>query len=146
VILPDLNLLLYAYNPRVPQHAVAHAWWTQTISDTEMIGLPHEVSLGFIRIATNRRLGAAAVDLATARETVELWLGLPHVRVLLPGPTHFLRVLDLMEAARVTGATLSDAILAAHAIENRATLFSNDADFSRFPGLRWHNPLAGLHG
>lgn len=141
MILPDLNLLLYAYNPRATQHVAAHAWWTEVVNGTELIGLPHEVSLGFVRIATNRRLGAVAVDLATARATVESWLDLPHVRVLLPGPAHFRQVLDLMAAAQASGAVLSDAVLAAHAIENRATLCSNDADFSRFPGLQWENPL-----
>lgn len=141
MILPDLNLLLYAYNPHVRQHATAHAWWLSVVNGTELIGLPNEVAFGFVRIATNQRLGAAAVDLKTARATVESWLDLPQARMLPPTPNHWRVVMDLMEAAQATGAVLSDAILAAYAIENRATLYSNDADFSRFDGLTWHNPL-----
>lgn len=141
MILPDLNLLLYAYNEHMPQHAAARAWWEGAINGDELIGLPHEVSFGFIRIATNPRLGAAAIPLRQARLVVEGWLGLPQVRMLTPGSTHFRRVMDLMEAAMATGPTLSDAILAAYALENRARLHTNDSDFARFPGLDWVNPL-----
>lgn len=141
MILPDLNLLLYAYNPQVPQHNRARPWWEQAMSNEELIGIPNEVSLGFVRIATNQRLGEAAVTLAEARAVVETWLDLPQVKVLIPGDGHFKRVMDLMEDAMASGSILSDAVLAAYAIENRARLCTNDADFARFPGLDWENPL-----
>jgi len=107
----------------------------------ELIGLPYEISLGFIRIATNSRLGNAAVPLDAARQVVEGWLNLPQTRVLVPSDRHFRRVMDLMAQAMATGAVLSDAILAAYALEHRARLCSNDSDFSRFSGLNWENPL-----
>jgi hypothetical protein len=141
VILPDLNLLLYAYNPHMPQHGAASEWWERTMNGDELIGMPHEVVLGFIRVATNPRLGPAKVALADARRLVESWLDLPHVRVLTPGASHFTRVMDLMAAAMAAGPVLSDAILAAYAIAHRATLFTNDGDFARFPELQWENPL-----
>jgi toxin-antitoxin system PIN domain toxin len=141
VILPDLNLLLYAYNPHVPQHRLARRWWEAVMNGDELIGLPLEVAFGFIRVATNPRLGAARVGLADARRVVEDWLGLPQTRVLTPGATHFSRVMDLMAAAMAAGPVLSDAILAAYAMEHRARLFTNDGDFARFPGLQWENPL-----
>jgi uncharacterized protein len=142
VILPDLNLLLYAYNPLAPQHAKARSWWEGVLNGTELIGIPHEISFGFVRIATNPKLGAATVSLAQARSVVESWHSVPHARVLVPGARHFDRVMTLMGQAMASGALLSDAILAAYAIEHRATLCSNDADFSRFTGLNWVNPLA----
>lgn len=141
MILPDLNLLLYAYNSHAPQHEAARTWWESTVNGNELIGMPYEVAYGFIRIATNRRLGDAAVPLAVARSVVEEWLSLPQIRMLTPSPQHFARVMALMTAAMVSGAVLSDAILAAYAIENRACLFTNDTDFARFPGLDWRNPL-----
>jgi len=143
MILPDLNLLLYAYNPHVPQHERAASWWEGVMRGDELLGLPNEVCLGFVRIATNRRLGPAAVGLGEARAVVEGWLDLPQARVLVPGPDHFSIVMDLMEQCMGSGAIVSDAILAAHAIQHRATLCSNDADFARFPELDWVNPLAG---
>jgi uncharacterized protein len=141
MILPDLNLLLYAYNPHMPQHAAARQWWESVLNGDELIGLPFEVAFGFIRIATNPRLGQVAVPLQAARSVVEGWLGLPQVRTLTPSARHFARAMDLMTSAMASGAILSDAILAAYAIENRARLYSNDADFARFPGLHLENPL-----
>ncbi|MEK6608622.1 MAG: hypothetical protein AABZ30_13260, partial [Myxococcota bacterium] len=46
------------------------------------------------------------------------------------------------EARGVGGALTTDTHLAALAIEHQCELHSNDADFHRFPGLRWRNPLA----
>ena len=141
MILPDLNLLLYAYNPHVPQHDRAKTWWEGVMQGDELIGLPNEISLGFVRIATNPRLGAAAVSLTAAKSVVEDWLQLPHARVLIPEADHFSRVMNLMEHAMGAGSLVSDAALAAYAIANRATLCSNDSDFARLPDLNWVNPL-----
>lgn len=141
MILPDLNLLLYAYNPQTPQHGAARGWWEQAMNGDELIGIPLEIAFGFVRIATHPRLGAARVPLINARQVVEGWMDLPQVRPLVPGAVHFNRVMELMTAAMAAGPVLSDAILAAYAIEHRATLFTNDSDFARFPGLMWQNPL-----
>lgn len=141
MILPDLNVLLYAYNPHVQQHASALRWWQKAVADPELIALPHEVLFGFIRIATNPRLGQAAVTLDAAKAVVDSWLTLSQVRVLTPTAGHYRRVMQLMERAMARGAVLSDAVLASYAIEHRATLCTNDSDFARFDGLQWHNPL-----
>jgi uncharacterized protein len=132
----DLNFLLYAYNAHMPQHGAAQHWWKKAMNGDELIGLPFEVAFGFIRVATHPRLGTARVSLVDARLVVENWLNLPQARVLSPGALHFTRVMDLMAAALAAGPVLSDAILAAYAIEHRATLFTNAGDFARFPGLQ----------
>lgn len=141
MILPDINLLLYAYNVHVPQHGAALRWWESAMNGTELIGLPNEVTLGFIRIATNPRLGPASVPLQAARQVVEMWLKLPNVRVLTPPADHFAKVINLVAQAMGSGTLVSDAVLASYAIENRAVLYTNDVDFSRFPALNWRNPL-----
>ena len=141
MILPDLNILLYAYNPHAPKHSSAAQWWESALNDSELIGLPHEILFGFVRIATNARLGAAAVSLDAAWETVNSWKDRPHSKLLIPGPDHFEEVMDLMRKSNSSGKILSDAVLANYAIANRATLYSNDSDFSRFEGLKWVNPI-----
>lgn len=141
MILPDLNLLLYAYNPRTLHHERARNWWENAVNGTELIGLPHEILFGFVRISTNIRLGAAAVPLGAAKGVVSSWIEQPNTRILTPDADHFDRVMTLMATSNSVGRVLSDAILAAHAIANRATLHSNDSDFARFEGLDWHNPL-----
>ena len=100
-----------------------------------------EVSFGFVRISTNPKLGKAQVPLTQARRVVETWLAQPQTRSLLPAAGHFGHVMELMEKAMATGPILSDAILAAYAIDNRATLYSSDTDFARFKDLEWVNPL-----
>jgi toxin-antitoxin system PIN domain toxin len=141
MILPDLNLLLYAHNPFCAQHERASEWWESVLNGDEIVGLPHEVTLGFVRIATHPRLGKAAVPLAAAKSVVLGWLSLRGTRVLLPKEDHTARVSELMEQAGASGALASDASLAVHAIVHRATLCTNDGDFARFPGLDWTNPL-----
>lgn len=143
MILPDINLLLYAYNPMVPQHRAAASWWEEAMNGEELIGLPNEVCLGFVRIATNPRLGPAAVSLRDARAVVDGWLALPNARPLLPAVDHFRIVMDLMEKTMGSGPLISDAVLAAYAIQSNSVLHTNDSDFSRFQGLKWRNPLVG---
>ena len=144
MILPDLNLLLYAYNPHCAQHQKALSWWRSCLNGDRLIGIPHEVAFGFVRIATNSRLGEAAVTLDKASTVVEGWLDLPQSRLLNPSAHHFRRVMELMRQAQASGGLLSDAILASYAIEHSATLCTNDSDFSRFPGLDWENPLQDI--
>ena len=141
MILPDINLLVYAYNSDSPGHSRAKAWWEACLSGQQPIGLPWAVILGYLRLMTNR---SVLVDPFTPREAVghiRSWLERPQVQVLQPGPRH-LELLDgLMKDAQASGHLMTDAHLAALAIEHQAELHSNDADFSRFPGLRWTNPL-----
>lgn len=141
MILPDLNLLIYAYQPASPHHEKAREWWEGMLNGTVGIGLPHEVALGFVRIATNPKLGRAAVSLEEATAVVQGWLKAPMTRVLLPDADHCERVFDLLARAGGSGLLVSDASLAVHAIRARATLCTNDGDFARFPGLIWTNPL-----
>ncbi|MFM7250562.1 MAG: PIN domain-containing protein [Planctomycetaceae bacterium] len=77
-----------------------------------------------------------------ARRRVERWFEQPHVRLLVPGTDTFALFFDLLEAAGLGGNLTTDALIAAHAIEHNATLFSPDLDFGRFPDLKWIDPLA----
>jgi toxin-antitoxin system PIN domain toxin len=142
VIIPDINLLVYAYNSDAPLHAPARAWWEETLSGTQAVGLPWVVCLGFVRLMTSR---AVLVNPMTAHETlqhVRSWAALPQADIVQPGPRH-LDVLDSFAGAgALTSAMSTDAHLAALAVEFQAELHSNDADFSRFAKLRWRNPLA----
>ena len=147
MILPDLNLLLYAYNPYSREHESARRWWESALAGGEIIGLPDEISLGFVRIATHPRLGPATVSVEAAKRVMLTWLKQPGVRVLLPKEDHASKVLDLMQRAGASGALTSDASLAVHAMENRATLCTNDSDLRQrlraFPRPRLEKSSAG---
>ncbi|MGM0576049.1 MAG: type II toxin-antitoxin system VapC family toxin [Myxococcota bacterium] len=141
MILPDVNLLVYAYNADAPRHAAAKAWWEETLTDHRPVGLPWAVAMGFVRIMTHPRVLVHPMEPGRAVEMVRSWLQRSHVHVLAPGPRH-LNILDsLLGEIGVAGSLTTDAHLAALAIEHQAELHSNDADFARFSGLVWHNPL-----
>jgi toxin-antitoxin system PIN domain toxin len=142
MIIPDVNLLIYAYDRRSGFHDRAVEWWEKSLSGAEAVGLPWVASLGFLRLITNARVFENPMPVRMATGVVQSWLGRPQVQVLQAGSTHadiLLRLLDeLGTAANLT----TDAHLAALAIEYRAILHTADTDFARFPGLRWKNPLA----
>lgn len=142
MIMPDINLLLYAYNPGAAQHAAARRWWEGLLREGERVGIAWAVILGFVRLSTTRGVLARPATTAEAISRVAAWLEQPGAFILSPGPRH-LEVLARTLAATPGGPLTTDAHLAALAIESQAELHSNDADFARFPGLRWHNPLAG---
>ncbi len=141
MILPDVNLLVYAYNEDAPHHAAAKTWWEDCLSGTEPVALAWVVVLGFVRLMSNRRVLVRPMDAAAAVAHCRSWLLQPNVRILLPGPAH-MDVLAGLLAGHVGSNLVTDAHLAALAIEHQAELHSNDTDFARFSGLAWRNPVA----
>lgn len=142
MIVPDVNLLLHAYNRDSPRHGMAKGWWTQIMNGDEAVGLPWVTILGFIRIGGHPGILAHPLPAATLCGHARSWLAQPAVSILEPGPRHAEVLFSLLEGLGVSGNLTTDAHLAALAIEHQAELYSSDADFSRFPGLRWRNPLA----
>jgi len=142
VVLPDINLLVYAYNDAAPFHPAARAWWEEMLTAERAVAVPWAVALGFVRVVTHPAVFAAPLPAVDAVERVRSWFDRPHVEVLDPGPRHLQIVTELFRATGVAGSLTTDTHLAALAIEHQCELHSNDADFARFPGLRWHNPLA----
>ena len=143
MIIPDVNLLIYAYDAESPLHKAAASWWRRCLSATEPVGLPPVVLFGFVRIATSARVFRDPMTPAEAASRVREWLARPCVQILQPPVNHVERVLALLEELGVAGSLVTDAQIAALAIEYGATLHTADADFLRFGGLQWHNPITG---
>ena len=143
MIIPDINLLLYAHDSSSPFHAKAVGWWQSCLSGTEPVGLLHVVTFGFVRIATNPRAFVNPMTAAEAAGHVRSWLEQPPVQVIAPGPDHLRQTLELLETLGTAGNLVSDAQMAALALDHDAVLHTADADFVRFPGLRWFNPITG---
>lgn len=141
MILPDVNVLVHAYNAESPVHEADRTWWERTLSEPTPVGLAWSVALGYIRIATHPRILANPLPADVACAHVEAWLAQPQVLLLHPGERHALILFDLLRRLGTAGNLTSDAHLAALAIEHQAEIASTDADFARFPGLRWRNPL-----
>jgi hypothetical protein len=141
MLVPDVNLLLHAYNSESAYHSVARHWWEETLGLERPVGLAWVAVLGFMRLMTGRHLRKEPVPLGAVIACVREWLERPHVRILTPGERHAEILLRLLEHVGVGGDLTTDAHLAALAIEYQAELVSTDVDFARFPGLRWFNPL-----
>lgn len=139
--LPDVNLLIYSVDESSPQHTRARSWLEQTLSGTEEVGFAWLALVGFIRISTNPTILNNALSLARAFEFVNSWLDQSVATVVHPTHRHAATLQELLEPIGTAGNLTSDAHLAALAIEHGAELCSGDADFSRFEGLRWTNPL-----
>ena len=60
-----------------------------------------------------------------------------------PTERHWALLSGLLTSGQASGPLVSDAHLAALAIEHGATLVTNDRDFARFPGLDVEYPLMG---
>lgn len=141
MILPDVNLLIYAYNAVDPRHEPARHWWESTVEGPTPVGLAWVTVAGFIRLMTHPRVLTRPMSVTEATRRVRTWLDHPNVTLLHPGRRFASLFLNAIDALGAAGNMTTDAYLAALAIEHQAELHSNDADFSRFPGLRWVNPL-----
>lgn len=138
----DANILLYAYNADTPQHTAAAAWVEALFRGDEVIGLPWATLWAFLRISTNQRVWPNPMSIEQAFKIVRGWLAEPGVAIVEPGPRHAELLEFLVSESRASGALVSDAAMAAMALEFGATLASTDRDFRRFPSLRWVNPVA----
>ena len=141
MILPDVNILVHAYNSDSPVHGPAKAWWEETLSAAAPVGLTWPAALGFIRITTHTRVLENPLPPSIACAHVEAWLGQPQVSFVHPGERHATILFDLLRRLGTAGNLTTDAHLAALAMEHQAEVCTTDVDFARFPGLRWRNPL-----
>ncbi len=141
MIIPDINLLLYAYNEESPFHDAARQWWENTINGSEPVGIPWVVSTGFIRLMANPNTMASPVSTAEAAGNVEEWFQHEHVVPINPGDGHIRHLRQNLQVAGGGGSLVVDAHIAAIAMERQAEVHTNDSDFDRFSGLKRRNPL-----
>ncbi len=143
MIVLDANLLLYAYTARSPFHTSARAHLGRIFSDTsEPVGIPIQCVVTFLRVITNPVATGLRITAEEAITRVDEWRSLPHTRILYPGEEHWKFISSMIVRAHASGDVIADISIAALALEYGAVVHTNDRDFARFPGVRWHNPLA----
>lgn len=142
MILPDANLLIYAVNKDSPLNRKAKAWLESVIAGPDTVGFSWNILLAFLRLTTAPTLFRKPLPLETAFDLIASWLDQPFVTVVHAGPKHIQILRGLLLPIGTGGNLTSDAHLAALAIEHGAEIYSSDADFGRFPSLKWRNPLA----
>jgi len=142
LILVDANILLYAEDSLHPRNQQAREWWDGRLSQTETVCLCWTVLSAFIRIGTNPRVFEHPLSLEQALARVQSWLDQPCTRVVRPTERHWTVFQQMLTDGQAIANLVTDAHLAALAIEHGCELASTDSDFARFPKLKWSNPLS----
>ena len=144
MILVDANILLYAEDALNPNNEKARTWWDKQLSGSNNVCLCWQVINAFIRISTNHRVFKKPLILAQAIDRVNSWLDQPCVRLIHPTQSHWSIFADMLQSGQATANLVSDAHLAALAIEHGCVLYSTDSDFARFSKLKWKNPIKAV--
>lgn len=137
--LPDVNVLIYAHREDVPEHDRYAAWLTALVEADEPFGVAEIVLASFLRIVTNRKIFDPPTPMETAIAFCQRLVEWPRAVLVMPSRRHWDLFVDL--CAGVEGPLVTDAYLAALAIEHGCELITTDSDFARFKGLRWRHPL-----
>ena len=99
MILPDVNLLVYAIDETSPFHTGARRWWETALSSSGTVGLCHPVVLGFVRLVTNRHVFSAPLLVGVALDNVQQWLDRPNVALLTPTDRHWPVLSELLRSS-----------------------------------------------
>ena len=142
-MLLDANVLLYAVDEQSPSHVRCAEWVTGAFTGRHRIGLPWQTIGAFLRISTHPRVFARPLTSSDAWSIIDTWLGAPTCWIPQVSSRTADILGDLVKTLDVRGNLVTDAQLAALAIEHGVAVVSIDSDFARFMGLRWVNPLVG---
>ena len=142
MILPDVNILVYAHREDTPRHTEFRAWLESVINGAEAYAVSETVLAGFVRIVTHPRIFAVRSDTESALSFAQTVREQPNAVIVARGPRHWDIFAGLCRSGGAQGNLIPDAYLAALAIESGSELVTADRGFARFPGLRWRHPLA----
>ena len=137
--LPDVNVLIYAHRADAHEHDRYAAWLRALTAADEPFALSEAVLAGFLRIVTNPRIFDPPTPMDTAIAFCQQLVDWPRAVLIAPTRGHWDVFVGL--CTNITGPLVTDAYLAALAIEHGCELVTTDGDFARFPGLRWRHPL-----
>jgi hypothetical protein len=137
MILPDVNVLIYAFRKEVPQYTVCRNWLDGVVLGDERFGLSPLTLAAVIRVTTNPRSYPYPSSFEAAFGFCEDLLGQPHCQVVEPRERHWEIFKRLCIETNTKGSTVTDAWYAALAIEWGCEWITLDRDYARFPGLRW---------
>lgn len=141
MILPDINVLVYAYREDAPEHLAYRDWLRSVIDSDQAYGAADLVLSGFLRVVTHPRVFTPPSPIDHALRFVDLIRSQPNRVPVAPGPRHWDIFTRLCRAAGVKGNLVPDAYLAALAIESGSEWVTTDRDYARFQGLRWRHPI-----
>jgi toxin-antitoxin system PIN domain toxin len=140
MILPDVNVLIYAFRKDVPQHTVCRRWLADVVESDGRFGMSPAVLSAVVRITTNPRAYKTPSAIEEAFGFCEDLLAQPHCQIVEPGERHWTIFKQLCIETEIRGPRVTDAWFAALAIEWGCEWITFDRDYARFPGLKWQVP------
>lgn len=138
MILPDINILIGAHRPELSHHKTAHKSLLSLGKSLSPFALCSFVCSGFLRIATNHRIFSQASSLEECAAFVDALMNLPNCRIVEPGPDHWVIFKKILSDNHIIGSHVSDAYLAAIAMEHGCEILTSDSDFKKFTDLKIH--------
>ena len=140
MILPDVNVLIYAFRDDSPDHPRYRAWLESVVNSSEAYGISPQVLAGVVRIVSHPRVFARPSQATDAFMFARTLMEQPNAITVVPGERHWSIFVQLCSTAGATGNLVQDAWYAALAIESGCEWVTRDRDYARFPGLRWRTP------
>jgi toxin-antitoxin system PIN domain toxin len=141
MILPDVNVLVYAHREDAVDHARYRKWLEETIRSGEHYAISDHALSGFLRIVTHPRIFTTPSPIRSALDFVQEVRSQPNCRLMVPGNRHWQIFADLCQTLPAVGNLIPDVWFAALAIESDCEWITTDADYKKFPGLRSRHPL-----
>ncbi len=143
MILPDVNVLVYAFRREAEGHERYATWLAEVVAGADELALHDHALLGVVRIVTSSRIMPKPAPISLALEFVARLEAARKARWLPAGPASWRRLSDLADQDRgITGNLVPDAYLASLAQTHGCRLATADRGFARFPGLDWFDPAA----
>jgi uncharacterized protein len=140
MILPDVNVLIFAFRQDAPEHSLCSRWLASAVNGDSAFGISPLVLAAVVRVMTNRRTYARPSTITEAFSFCHALIGQPNCQLVESGARHFEIFRRLCVESNVHGADVTDAWYAALAIESGCEWITLDRDFARFPGLKWSAP------
>jgi len=140
VILPDVNVLIYAFRNDSLDHPRYRAWLESVVNSSEPYGISPQVLAGVVRIVSHPRIFARPSRVSEAFTFARTLMEQPNATIVVPGERHWDIFEQLCSTAAATGNLVQDAWYAALAIESGCEWITTDRDYARFPDLRWRVP------
>ena len=141
MILPDVNVLLYAFRSDSREHERYRAWLEDVVNGPSAYGMSPQVLASVVRIATHPRIFVQPSSLESVLEFADVLLAQAQCNIIHPGPRHWEIFTGISRQCRVGGNLVQDAWFAALAIESGCEWITADRDYARFDGLHWRPPF-----
>lgn len=142
IVLPDVNILVYAFRRESSGHAAYRAWLADVVNGAAELALAEGTLAGFLRIVTNARIYADPAPTSRAMAFADGVRRARRRRWVAVTDSVWSRFEAILEAdPQVRGNLVPDAWLAALALAHGCRLATADRGFARFDGLHPFDPL-----